>query len=65
MRKRLSICDRTYVHAGCEFYSDTVGTESGIEQVRLDDCTSGLPIEVGVPLESPWEDKRGVEWQEM
>ena len=52
-RNRLSIYDSTYVHAGSEFYADAVRAESGIEQVGLDDCTSGLPIEVGITLEPP------------
>jgi hypothetical protein len=51
----LGICDNSYVHAGSEFYADAVRTESCIEQVGLDDSTSGLPEVVGVPFEPPWE----------
>ena len=49
----MGICDNSYVHAGSEFYADAVRTESCIEQMGLDDSTSGLPEKVGVPFEPP------------
>jgi hypothetical protein len=52
-RNHLSIYDRTYMHAGSEFYADAMRAESGVEQVGLDYRTSGLPVKVRITFKPP------------